>query len=70
MWKSNGLSSLDEQARGRARALGIAYIFQGSNLLDHFTAYENVAFAREVSVEPATKQATHSPVAAPRSCSS
>jgi len=49
MWKRQALSSLDEAARGRARALGIAYIFQGSNLLSHFTASENVAFARETS---------------------
>jgi ABC-type lipoprotein export system ATPase subunit len=51
MWKAQELSSLDEAARGRARALGIAYVFQGSNLLNHFTAFENVAFAREASAE-------------------
>jgi lipoprotein-releasing system ATP-binding protein len=51
MWKARELSSLDDAARGRARALGIAYIFQGSNLLSHFTAFENVAFAREASAE-------------------
>jgi lipoprotein-releasing system ATP-binding protein len=48
-WKAQELSSLDEAARGRARARGIAYIFQGSNLLGHFTAFENVAFARETA---------------------
>jgi ABC-type lipoprotein export system ATPase subunit len=47
------LSSLDDAARGRARALGIAYIFQGSNLLSHFTAFENVAFAREAGAQSA-----------------
>jgi putative ABC transport system ATP-binding protein len=53
VWKAQELSSLDDAARGRARARGIAYIFQGSNLLSHFTAFENVAFAREVSAESA-----------------
>jgi ABC-type lipoprotein export system ATPase subunit len=49
MWRERELSSLDDAARGRARANGIAYVFQGSNLLSHFTAFENVAFAREAS---------------------
>ncbi len=52
MWRGQELSSLDDGARGRARARGIAYVFQGSNLLDHFTAFENVAFAREASAGP------------------
>jgi lipoprotein-releasing system ATP-binding protein len=56
MWRDQELSSLDEAARGRARAQGIAYIFQGSNLLGHFTAFENVAFAREASSESAAGQ--------------
>jgi ABC-type lipoprotein export system ATPase subunit len=51
-WRGQELSSLDTAARGRARARGIAYVFQGSNLLVHFTAYENVAFAREASAAP------------------
>src|SRR6202011_1674995 len=55
-WKDRELSSLDEAARVRARARGIAYIFQGSNLLTHFTAFENVAFAREASAESAAGQ--------------
>ena len=49
LWRAQELSSLDDAARGRARARGIAYIFQGSNLLSHFTAFENVAFARATS---------------------
>jgi lipoprotein-releasing system ATP-binding protein len=44
-WQGRPLSSLDAAARGRERAAGIAYVFQGANLLPHFTAYENVAFA-------------------------
>lgn len=49
LWKGGPLSSLDAAARSRARAGGIAYVFQGSNLLPTFTAYENVAFAAWVA---------------------
>jgi lipoprotein-releasing system ATP-binding protein len=59
MWKAQELSSLDDAARGRARARGIAYIFQGSNLLSHFTAFENVAFARESSAESSEERQGH-----------
>ena len=44
-WKGRPLAALDEAARGAVRAHGIAYVFQGANLLPSFTAYENVAFA-------------------------
>ena len=44
-WNGRRLSSLDQSARSAVRAHGIAYVFQGANLLPHFTALENIAFA-------------------------
>jgi putative ABC transport system ATP-binding protein len=48
-WRGEQLSTLDAVARGRARATGIAFVFQGANLLPTLTAYENVAFAAYAS---------------------
>ena len=48
-WRDRPLSSLDAAARGRTRSAGIAFMFQGANLLPTFTAYENVAFAANIS---------------------
>ncbi len=49
LWQGRPLSSLDAAARGALRAHGIAYVFQGSNLLPHFTAFENVSFAKHLA---------------------
>jgi putative ABC transport system ATP-binding protein len=48
-WRGRPLSTLDAFARGRERARGIAFVFQGANLLPTFTAYENVTFAAYAS---------------------
>src|SRR5216684_895807 len=48
-WHGRPLSSLDRAARGAVRAHGIAYVFQGANLLPHFNAFENVAFAAHLA---------------------
>src|SRR5438477_3291559 len=52
-WQGVPLSSIDAASRGAFRAHGIAYVFQGGNLLPHFTAFENVAFAARVSAADA-----------------
>lgn len=51
VWHGRPLSSLDRAARGAVRARGLAYVFQGANLLPHFTAIENVAFAAQLASE-------------------
>jgi predicted ABC-type transport system involved in lysophospholipase L1 biosynthesis ATPase subunit len=48
-WHGKPLASLDAAARGAVRSRGIAYVFQGGNLLPTFSAIENVAFAVRVS---------------------
>jgi len=48
-WQGRPLSTLDAAARGALRAHGIAYVFQGGNLLPHFSAFENVAFAATIA---------------------
>lgn len=49
IWRGEPLSSLDASALRRERSRGIAFVFQGANLLPTFTAYENVAFAAHAS---------------------
>jgi lipoprotein-releasing system ATP-binding protein len=48
-WQGAPLWSVAVAARSMARAHGIGYVFQGANLLPHFTSRENVAFAALVS---------------------
>jgi ABC-type lipoprotein export system ATPase subunit len=55
-WHGKPLSSLDAAARGAVRARGIAYVFQGGNLLPTFTAAENVAFAVRVAESDAAPE--------------
>jgi putative ABC transport system ATP-binding protein len=44
-WRGEELTSLDRSARGRGPAKGIAFVFQGANLLPNLDAGENIAFA-------------------------
>jgi putative ABC transport system ATP-binding protein len=48
-WRGRPLVTLDAAERGALRAQGIAYVFQGANLLPYFTAFENIAFAARAS---------------------
>jgi ABC-type lipoprotein export system ATPase subunit len=48
-WRGRPLASLDRASRGGVRARGIAYVFQGANLLPYFTAFENVGFAAQLA---------------------
>ncbi len=49
VWHGRPLASLDRAAQGSLRAHGLAYVFQGANLLPSFTAFENVAFAAHLA---------------------
>src|SRR6185295_2889029 len=44
-WRGEELATLDRAARGRGSVRGVAYVFQGANLLPSLDARENIAFA-------------------------
>jgi putative ABC transport system ATP-binding protein len=44
-WRGEELAGLDQAARRQGPVNGIAYVFQGSNLLPNLDARENIAFA-------------------------
>ena len=48
-WKGRPLTALDTAARASIRRHGLAYVFQGANLLPYFSAVENVAFAAHLA---------------------
>jgi ABC-type lipoprotein export system ATPase subunit len=48
-WKGQPLTALDTAARASIRRHGLAYVFQGANLLPYFSAVENVAFAARLA---------------------
>jgi putative ABC transport system ATP-binding protein len=45
VWHGDESVSLDHAARRRGSVRGIAYVFQGANLLPNLDAHENIAFA-------------------------
>ena len=53
-WRRQPLADLNTAARASLRRRGLAYVFQGANLLPHFSAVENVAFAANLAVDAAT----------------
>jgi len=48
-WQGRPLDSVAHGARGVVRTQGIGFVFQAANLLPHFTAFENVAFAAQLA---------------------
>jgi putative ABC transport system ATP-binding protein len=66
-WRGGELTSLDRAARDRGPAKGIAYVFQGANLLPNLDAGENIAFAilatrgRDPNSSPAQRNGTGTP---------
>ena len=68
-WRGRELASLDRAARGDGPVQGIAYVFQGANLLPNLDARENIAFAilatrnRDQEAPRADRNGTGSPEA-------
>jgi len=57
-WHGRPLASLDHASRGGVRARGIAYVFQGANLLPYFTAFENVGFSAQLAGDSSRQRPT------------
>lgn len=53
VWQGQSLNSIDRAARGAERARGIAFVFQGANLLPYFSVLENIVFAARVADDDA-----------------
>ncbi len=51
-WHGEQAGSLDQTARRRGPTKGIAYVFQGANLLPNLDARENIAFATLAARHP------------------
>ena len=55
-WDGRPLQALGSTRNGRLRAPGIANVFQSTNLLPYFTAFENVSFA-DLAAQGSTAEA-------------
>jgi putative ABC transport system ATP-binding protein len=66
-WRGDDFEGLDRAARREGPVRGIAYVFQGANLLPHLDARENVAFAimaaRRGKGRPQSRNGTGTPQA-------
>jgi ABC-type lipoprotein export system ATPase subunit len=56
-WQGGPRPTVDELLRDDRPALRVGQVFQGGNLLEHLTAFENVAFAAGAAGEPAEEEA-------------
>jgi putative ABC transport system ATP-binding protein len=64
-WRGEELASLDRVARRKGPVKGIAYVFQGANLLPNLDVRENIAFAilaaRQSQDAPQSRNGTGTP---------